>query len=239
MTLEEGILMKLYRWASTACAILAVGAISLTVPSWAIADVEVGETITKENMDKAADLLTPAMKWFVENGMPMKIGPYKKIEWPQAYREATEKYAAQVKISPDGRDIYNYVAGAPFPNIDPNDPLVGYKIMWNQEQKPAYTDNVGTEWIVELVNSRGELERTYSSSFWRRMMWSGRLYTDPKPVVPNNPPMRYTEQFGPLFQPNDLKGAGVLNNRYLPADVPDDSYMYLPELRRVRRVRVA
>ena len=80
--------------------------------------------------------------------------------------------------------------------------------MWNQEQKPQYVDNVGCEWICELVNSKGELERTYGSQFWRRMMWTGRLYTDPKPVVPNNPPMRYTEQFGPLFIPNDLKGAG-------------------------------
>ena len=76
------------------------------------------------------------------------------------------------------------------------------------------------------------MERMYGSQFWRRMMWTGRLYTDPKPIVPNNPPMRYTEQFGPLFIPNDLKGAGVLNTRYLPTNIPDDSYMYLPELRR-------
>ena len=51
--------------------------------------------------------------------------------------------------------------------------------------------------------------------------------------------MRYTEQFGPLFQPNDLKGAGTLSNRYLASDMPDDSYMYLPELRRVRRISVS
>ena len=31
----------------------------------------------------------------------------------------------------------------------------------------------------------------------------------------------------------------MLNNRYLGMDVPDDSYMYLPELRRVRRISVA
>ncbi len=231
--------MQLHRWIRTACALMAAGAVSLTVAGWATADVQPGDTVTKENMDKAADLLTPAMKWYVEHGMPMKVIPYKKIEWPRLFKEATEKYSGQVKISPDGRDVFNYVAGAPFPKIDPNDPLVGAKIMWNQEQKPAYVDNVGTEWIVELINSRGELERTYGSQFWRRMMWTGRLYTDPKPVVPHNPAMRYTEQFGPLFQPNDLKGAGTLSNRYLASDMPDDSYMYLPELRRVRRISVS
>ena len=231
--------MQLHRWIRTACALMAAGAVSLSVAGRATADVQPGDTVTKENMDKAADLLTPAMKWYVEHGMPMKVIPYKKIEWPRLFKEATEKYSSQVKISPDGRDIFNYVAGAPFPKIDPNDPLVGAKIMWNQEQKPAYVDNVGTEWIVELINSRGELERTYGSQFWRRMMWTGRLYTDPKPVVPHNPAMRYTEQFGPLFQPNDLKGAGTLSNRYLASDMPDDSYMYLPELRRVRRISVS
>ncbi|MBI3796894.1 MAG: DUF1329 domain-containing protein [Deltaproteobacteria bacterium] len=231
--------MQLCCWMKTACAVMVAGAVSLTAAGWVTADVQPGDTITKENMDKAADLLTPAMKWYVQNGMPMKIAPYKKIQWPRLYREATEKYAGQVRISPDGREIYNYVAGAPFPNIDTNDPLVAFKIMWNQEQKPAYTDNVGTEWIMRLVNSKGEMERQYGSGFWRRMMWTGRLYADPKPVVPHNPAMRYTEQFGPLFEPNDLKGAGTLSNRYMAMESPDDSYIYLPELRRVRRISVS
>ena len=231
--------MQISCWMKTACAVMVAWAVSFTVAGWATADVQPGDTVTKENMDKAAELLTPAMKWYVEHGMPMKVIPYKKIEWPRLYREATEKYAGQVKISPDGRDIFNYVAGAPFPNIDANDPLVGFKVMWNQEQKPAYTDNVGTEWIVELINSKGEMERRYSSGFWRRMMWTGRLYSDPKPVVPHNPALRYTEQFGPLFEPNDLKGAGTLSNRYMAVESPDDSYMYLPELRRVRRISVS
>lgn len=231
--------MQLSRWFKTTCAVVATGGLVLGTAGRTIADVKAGDTITKENMASAEEFLTPAMKWYVTNGMPMKIIDYKKIEWPKAFKEATEKYSGQVKISADGRDIFNYVAGAPFPQIDPNDPLVGFKIMWNQEQKPAYTDNVGTEWIVELINSKGEMERRYSSGFWRRMMWTGRLYSDPKPVVPHNPAMRYTEQFGPLFEPNDLKGAGVLSNRYMAADMPDDSYMYLPELRRVRRISVS
>ena len=148
--------------------------------------------------------------------MPISIIATKKVEWPKAYRDATEKYASQVKLSADGRNIYNYVAGSPFPVIDPADPLAGFKLMWDHEQRPYIIDNIGTEWIVELINSKGELERKYASSFWRRMMWSGRLYTDPKPVIPHNPAVRYTEQWGPMFVPEDLKGAGVVNYRYLP-----------------------
>ena len=39
--------------------------------------------------------------------------------------------------------------------------MAGFKLMWNHEQRPYIIDNIGTEWIVELVNSKGELERTY------------------------------------------------------------------------------
>jgi len=218
--------------------------ISLTVGSWVRADVEPGDVITKENMDKTKDkdgkdLLIPTIQWFVKNGMKITVAPYRKVELPKLYKEATEKYSGQVKISADGREIYNYIAGLPFPTIDPNDPLAGAKVMWNHEQKPTYIDNVGTEWIVELVNNKGELERTLGSQYGRRMMWTGRLYTEPKPTIPHNPAIRYTEQVGPLFIPNDLKGTSSLTFRYLAADTPDDSYIYLPELRRVRRISVA
>lgn len=39
-----------------------------------------------------------------------------KVAWPKAYKEATDKYSGQVKLSADGRELYNYVAGAPFPS---------------------------------------------------------------------------------------------------------------------------
>ena len=221
------------------CAALVAGALCFAGVSLATADVKPGDVITKDNMAQAGDLLIPSMQWFVKQGMKITVIPYKKVELPKLFKEATEKYASQVKLSADGREIFNYVAGLPFPNIDPNDPMAASKIMWNQEQKPSYVDNTGCEWILELVNSKGELERTYGSQFWRRMMWTGRLYNEPKPTIPHNPPIRYTEQFGPLFIPNDLKGAGVLNMRYLNHGDPDDSYMYLPELRRVRRISVA
>ncbi len=218
---------------------LLAAALVLSIAEQGWAEVKPGDTITKDNLAEAEELLTPVTRWMVERGMPMAVIAPKKVEWPQAYKEATEKYAGQVKLSADGRNMYNYVAGSPFPTIDPNDPLVAFKLMWDHEQRPYIIDNIGTEWISELVNSKGELERTYASSFWRRLMWSGRLYTDPKPVIPHNPPIRYTEQWGPMFLPNDLKGAGVLNFRYLSPEVPDDTYMYLPELRRVRRLSSA
>ncbi|HKA54648.1 MAG TPA: DUF1329 domain-containing protein, partial [Candidatus Binatia bacterium] len=152
------------------------------------AEVNPGDTITRDNIDQAEGLLTPATRWMVERGMPMPVIATRKVEWPRAYREATEKYAGQVRIAEDGRDMSNYVAGCPFPAIDVNDPLAGYKVMWNHEQSPVVIDNAGTSFTAEMVNSQGASERAYELA-WRRLMWTGRLYADPKPVIAHNPPV--------------------------------------------------
>jgi Protein of unknown function (DUF1329) len=211
--------------------VLAALVLSGTEQGWG--EVKPGDTITKDNLAQAEDLLTPATRWMVERGMPIPIIATKKVQWHKAYQEATEKYAAQVKLDADGRDIANYVAGCPFPHIDINDPLAAYRIMWNYEQNPGVIDNLGTDLIGEIMNGQGGIERTYQIA-WRRMQWTGRLYTEPKPVIPHNPPVRYSNLFGPLFLPNEYKGAFLLYYRYLPRDMPDDTYSYVPEFRRVR-----
>src|SRR5206468_5318515 len=96
------------------------------------ADVTPGDRITDQNIDKVKDLISPGMEWVIKHGWPMTIGETKRIEWPKAYKEATEKYSGQVKLTPDGLNILNYVAGHPFPNIDTkSDPQTALKIMWN------------------------------------------------------------------------------------------------------------
>ena len=195
-----------------------------------------GTVVTKQNMDEYREALFPSLEYFLRNGMEIPVIESRAYAWPPKYAEATAKYASQVALSADGRDLEGYVAGAPFPAIDPNDPLAATKWMWNHEQKPPYTDNVGCGWNVELVNAKGERERFFGSNFWRRMMWRGRLHMEPKPVIAHSPAIIYTEQWGPLHDPPELRGAGILNFRYVAADVPDDTYMYMPELRKVRRL---
>ena len=199
------------------------------------ADVKPGDTISKENAAQAEEFLTPSVRWMVERGMIIQVIETRKVAWPQAYKEATEKYAAQVKIAEDGRDIMNYIAGAPFPAIDMNDPLAGFKVMWNHEHSPAVIDNAGTTFVADVVDSSGSSHRHYEMA-WRRLMWVGRLYTEPQPVIPHNPPTRHSNLFGPIWMPTDLKGLAVLFFHYIPCDRPEDTYIYAPEMRKVRRI---
>ena len=52
--------------------------------------------------EKVKDLTSPGLYWCVQHGLPMRIIAPQKLAWPPAYREATEKYWAQVKLSKDG-----------------------------------------------------------------------------------------------------------------------------------------
>lgn len=202
------------------------------------ADVSPGNTITAANMAQAAELLTPSTRWMLEQGMTMGIGEPRPYTWPRAYQDATERYAGQVVISADGREIANYIAGAPFPVIAAQDHLAGYKIMWNHAQPPYSIDNIGASYVAHLVNSQGNVDQSFDNS-WRRVMWTGRLYTDPKPIIPHNPAVRHSHMWGPLVLPNRYKGLAVLEFRYIPASAADDTYVYSPQLRRVRRISVA
>jgi len=210
----------------------------------AFAEVQPGETVTKDNMSQARELMGPGVTWCVEHGMTMKIVPTKKVEWPVAYREATEKYAGQTELSPDGNQLLNYTAGLPFPNIDVNAPDAAQKIMWNYQFKPLITDDV---LMRDFQVPSGPLtytspmvpDREFTIGDMRRLYYNGRLYVDPKPELPNPDGFRYKEILSPIVTPYDMKGVGALYFRYLDARRQDESWLYVPAVRRVRRMSTA
>ena len=144
----------------------------------------------------------------------------KRVEWPKAYKEATEKYAPQVKLSADGLTVKNYVAGQPFPNIDPKDPQFAQKMMWNYEY--GFVNGIDDTDLRNFDADTGSIpqdgpmtvERHFLLDHFRRLFWTGRLYVDPKPDKPNPNGYRAQQGLYPILEPFDLKGVGALGNRY-------------------------
>ncbi len=207
----------------------------------ALADVQPGDVITKDNLKNASDLVGPGLTWCLEHGLTMKIVPTKRVEWPRAYRAATEEHSSQVRLSADRTTLENYVAGMPFPNIDPNDPDAATKIMWNYQYKPLITDDV---LMRDFQVPSGPLtytspmvpDREFTVGDMRRLYYNGRLFVDPKPEMPNPDGIRYKEILSPVVAPFDMKGVGQLSFRYLSAARQDDTWLYVPAIRRVRRM---
>src|ERR1700687_4276082 len=211
----------------------------------ATADVKPGDVVTTANADQVKDLVSPGLDCVSRHGMKMRIIEPRKIEWPKAYREATEKFAGQVKLSEDGFKLQNYVAGLPFPHIDINDPKAALKIMWNYDYKFLTTDDVDLREFdadtgpISSENKSMVIERHFTLDHFRRLFYNGRLYVDPKPERPNPEGIRYRGSLDPFLEPCDLKGVGASAIRYIDPAKQDDSWLYLPSLRRVRRLSTA
>ena len=208
----------------------------------AIAQVKAGDKITKANADTIKDLVSPGVLWAVKRGMEITVIDPKPIPWPAVYKQATEKYSSQVKLSADGLNLEGHVAGAPFPTIDLNDPQVALKIMWNYEYRPypGTDDFVEFEFPIDsgsmTYDAPMNVERQMLMAEVRRIYYNGRLVQDPKPILPSKDDFRFKELLGPVVAPFDLKGLGALSYRYRSAQRQDDTWLYVPSLRRVRRL---
>ena len=209
------------------------------------ADVKPGDKFDASNVDQIKDLISPGLEWCVKHGWPITIGEYKPIAWPAAYKEATEKFSAQVKLGKDGLTLENYVAGQPFPVIDPNDPEVAKKIMWNYEYKTTLIDDADVRnFDADTGTIYGgttpmSVERHFLLDHFRGIRYVGRLYNDPKPTWQTNEGIQAKSSLHPILEPFDLKGVGGLSYRYIDPSKQDDTWLYLPSLRRVRRLSTA
>lgn len=223
-------------------------AIFTLLASTALAQVKPGDVINKSNVDKVAELVSPGVKAAIENGSELNIVPYEKVPISKAYIEATEKYSGQASVD-DRNDLVNWVAGQPFPNIDPADPKAGLKVMWNFNRTSYFTDDFAVhlpdaDTGAFYKNSENQqvyqVERHFIVDWSRRLRFAGRLKHEPKPTIKDNPDKVFDKQgFFPLIEPFDLKGVGSVSFRYMDPSRQDDTWLYTPVIRRVRRLSSA
>lgn len=84
-----------------------------------------------------------------------------------------------------------------------------------------------------------EVDKELRFDYLRRLHYVGRLQVPPMPTWETSEEIDYREMLGPITEPFDLKGAGFTYIRYLDANRQDDSWLYFPQTRRVRRLSSA
>ncbi len=228
--------------------LLSVGMLMLLclIVASANATVKPGDVITPANAAQVKDLVSPGVYYAVTHGMHMDIVPTDRIDWPPPYREATEKYSSQVRLSSDHRSLLGYVAGQPFPLIDPNDPYVATKIIWNNVWRPITTDDYDLRFFDcqsqyvrpgEDQNIVLDLEIGHYAGY----NLFGRTEVEPMPVDPDFKQSGRLWLFGlyPFLGPEAQRGQGLIRYRYADPNRGDDSWDWQPGTRRVRRLNEA
>jgi len=207
------------------------------------ATVKPGEVITPTNAAQVRDLVSPGVYYAVVHGMRMNIIPSERVDWPPPYKDATEKYSQQVRLTNDHRSIVGYVAGQPFPLIDPNDPYVATKIIWNNVFRPISSDDYDLRFYdcqSEYVkpgqdqNMIDDIEIGHYAGY----NLVGRTEVEPMPIDPDFKQSGRLWVFGlyPVLAPEESRGQGLIRYRYADPNRGDDSWDWTPGTRRVRRL---
>src|ERR1700684_1392910 len=164
---------------------------ALTFPfTPAHAQVKPGDRITAKSAEQVRALVSPGTFIAVSRGMEMNIVAPSHVTGPPPFQDATEKYSGQVRLAPDHRDLLGYVAGQPFPLLDPNDPEVATKIMWNQYFKPISSDDYDLRFFecqVAKQNPGADQNLFQMTELAHLAAYSdiGRTEVDPMPADPD------------------------------------------------------
>ena len=129
------------------------------------------------------------------------------------------------------------ITGWPFPEIDPDDPKAGTKVLWNYLYTLQWAGSFHTVSPLNWVDrSRGILRRIALDTHFK--------YYDGQPpeiqeTIGDNPLGILSRTMAVVKQPSDLEGLVALNWRYREGEQSDQAWTYVPALRRVRSVNPA
>ncbi len=199
--------------------------------------IRAGEVIGQNNYTAVQAYLSPGNYELVQHGMQMRIVPSAHLDWPPPYRTATEKYSPQCSLGADG-DLHGYVAGLPFPLLDPNDPQIANKVIWNFENRPMFSDDADLRYPeFDTYGPDGRMiDRllVLNMALYNNV---GRVEVPPTPTDPDALASGIRSRFGlfPYISPSTLNGFGFVRYRYIDTHKPDDIWSYDRYTRRVRR----
>jgi hypothetical protein len=212
-----------------------------------------GDIITMDKVDSLKNFLPPEFwanrDFFFYEGMKLEIGPFFADYSPaDAYKAATKKFAGQSKIGP-AASLENYTAGQPFPmeQLDcKGDPEAGTKIIWNFDHR-WNGDGAAASYYYSYWD-RGEELPLYYEGTSKTVQLSQRV--EPEYLDTNGGDIFRGEKRKTAFgvevtAPFDARGIMLMTYRYKDSEKPtaqtknDDTWVYVPTLRRVRRISSA
>jgi uncharacterized protein YxjI len=200
-------------------------------------DLKPGDKIGPNNWQRIQGMVGENFLNRVKAGHTIEIKKPKIYRPLKEYVEATEKYSGKVRLGPNG-ELLNYIAGQPFPKLDPKDPQMGQKLAWNFFWRWLGDDYKtggavkGGKIIRYVIEKDGAERRADLVSYF---IFPRTRYTlDPKPSIPGYEHIDYMQLRIDSY-PRDAAGTTTLEIRYDDPKRPDDLYIYIPSIRRIRR----
>lgn len=199
---------------------------------------QAGTVIHSGNLDRFADCLHEVFAEQIAGGQfSVTVGEKFDIPPHPGFAAATSENTGNARLGTEPGEILGYTVGLPFAEEpDRNDPRAGEKLAWNMRY--AYGGDSGE--VPEMYwyyrdYAHGRLERTLEFSA-KRYNFKHRVVLPPTPEVPKN---RYDLHSAILLEahdPPDVSGTTLLLYYNDDDRKAEQGWMYVPLLRRVRRV---
>jgi hypothetical protein len=198
-----------------------------------------GKEIDASNVDQVADYLPEIYRETIKNPekwgkkpMWFRIVPYRQLVPTRGFAEATRKNAGKIKMDEQMVPVgYADMAGFPFP-----EPKTGWEIAWNYD-----FSNRGDslDYMLEgiKVDPPTGLDGVSMVRDWD-LWFVSRTEAPPKPRIPDkdNPRGLRKVSVSHFEHPQNMAGSRIMNYRYLDFNKDDETYMWMSEFRRVRRM---
>jgi hypothetical protein len=197
-----------------------------------------GFVITPSNLESARQLLDPDLAGLIEKGwLTLTVGEPISFRPHKNYIDATRNNTSPAVLGSEPGIILNYVGGRPFPE-DPqvSDPQAGEKLVWNMRY--AYGGDGGKipemYWQYrDMKSQKVERELEFSAALMRLMY---RHVVEPIPSVKDNRYKTYSALTLTAHEPGDVAKTNLLIFYNSDDTAEEQGWMYVPLLRRVRRV---
>jgi hypothetical protein len=225
-----------------------------------------GDTITFDKADLVRPFIPAEQQTtMLFEGMDMKIKDAGDLSPSDSYKAATEKFKGQATIAADGA-IENYTSGLPFDpeKFQAGNKDDGWKAVWNWtfrwQNSGLKINEVHWVWVraggdhanhdvmkadggkyKEYYQGGGSFERVLAGPYQRVIMSHRADLADTDYKMDGGKGFakdtNFREYTG-FTSPFDIAGTAFLILRYDDPRKADDSWAYIPSLRRVRRISV-
>lgn len=223
--------------------LLVVTALSLWLPRPAPGELRDGDVLGPANWSEAQGLLPDEILDHYRQGeysntiLDINRPGYRSLQLPQDFQDASRANRGRYVLSPAGsildaasQEPPRYILGLPFPEIDPQDPQAGTKVVWNFFYSTWYNGN--NHFLSEVVMlSRSGVERRILTDVQMAMYDAA-----PEARGVSNPNNLLMQTLARVVAPADLNGTVSLTWRFRDGETHDSLWTYVPGLRKPRRV---
>ena len=197
-----------------------------------------GSVIGLDNIEQYEQLIDPEFADLVKKGwVTVKTGESISFKPHANFVDATKTHAGKTSLGSEPGVLNGYIAGRPFSGeLSMDDPQAGTKLMWNMRYGYAGDGGKIPEMYWQYRDMRSQTMERELEFEAEAMRFMHRHVVAPTPSLKDNPYKVYNAITLTALEPGDVANTKLLLFYNSDDLAEEQGWMYVPLLRRVRRV---